>query len=180
MERGFKSTAEALAIELRKEMKLAAHAPLCAFALAKYLEVPLLRFSTLIPLALQTNSFNQTMADALEREVHGLTIPWRVGKAVLYNDNRAPARQQSDISHELAHILLGHPLTAMLPGAPTVLRNNELEDEAIHLGGALLMPRTAAIHVLRLGWSATVAAAHYGISEKLFQWRCNITGAKRR
>ena len=47
MQRGFKSYAEDLAVQVRKEMGLPAHGRLCAFKLAEFLGVPTLGFSKL-------------------------------------------------------------------------------------------------------------------------------------
>lgn len=178
MERGFKKFAEDLASEIRNEMSIPAHDRLCAFALATHLGVPTLKFSQLLPMAKDKFGVTGAQLQALEDEVHGLCIPYGTARrAILYNDKRGPARQQSDVAHEASHILLGHPMADIVSGA-IGQRSKELEDEATTLGATLLLPQAAAIHVLRTKMSAEAAIAHYGISEQLLQWRCNVSGAK--
>lgn len=175
MERGFKKYAEDLAADIRKEMSIAAHERLCSFELAKHLGVPTLKFGELLPAA-KAAGLTAKQLQALQDEVHGLCIPFGpTGRAILYNDSRPPARQQSDVAHEASHILLRHPLSDLMSISK---RTKELEDEAATLSGALLMPRAAAVHVLRSRMTVQAAALHYGISEQMLQWRCNVSGAR--
>jgi Zn-dependent peptidase ImmA (M78 family) len=176
MQRGFKSYAEGLAVELRQEMGIPAHGRLCAFELTKFLGIPTIGFSNLIPAAKELGVTAKQLK-ALEKEVHGLCIPFGPGRAILYNDNNLPARQQSDVAHEASHVLLRHPLADILSGAVTE-RSKELEDEAAHLGGTLLLPLPAALHLLGKGISLTAAAEEYGISTEMVTYRCNISGAR--
>lgn len=176
MHRGFKSYAEGLAVQVRKEMGITAHGRLCAFELANFLGVPTLGFSKLVPAA-RNFGVSAKQFKALEKEVHGLCIPLGTGRAILYNDNNLSARQQSDIAHEASHILLRHPLADIVTGAVGE-RTKELEDEAAHLGGTLLLPLPAALHVLRQRMSMDVAAMEYGISTEMVTYRCNVSGAR--
>lgn len=176
MQRGFKSYAEELAVQVRAEMGIPAHGRLCAFALADFLGVPTLGFSKLTAAATKLGVTERQLS-ALEKEVHGLCIPMGTGRAILYNDNNLPARQQSDVAHETSHILLRHPLADIVSGAVSQ-RSKELEDEAAHLGGTLLLPRTAAMHILRQRMSMDAAAFEYGISKEMVVYRCNVSGAR--
>lgn len=176
MQRGFKSYAEGLAVEIRQEMDIPAHGRLCAFELTKFLCIPTIGFSKLIPAAKELG-VTANQLKALEKEVHGLCIPFGPGRAILYNDNNHPARQQSDIAHEASHVLLRHPLADVVSGAVTQ-RSKELEDEAAHLSGTLLLPLPAALHVLARGISPTAAAEEYGISVEMVTYRCNVSGAR--
>ncbi|OOG58076.1 ImmA/IrrE family metallo-endopeptidase [Polaromonas sp. C04] len=176
MQRGFKSYAEDLAVQVRKEMGIPAYGRLCAFGLANFLGVPTLGFSKLVQAA---KNFGVTakQVQALEKEVHGLCIPLGTGRAILYNDNNPSARQQSDVAHEASHILLRHPLADIVSGA-VGMRSKELEDEAAHLGGTLLLPLPAALHVLQRRMSMDAAAMEYGISTEMVTYRCNVSGAR--
>lgn len=176
MQRGFKSYAEDLAVQVRKEMGIPAHGRLCAFQLADFLGIPTLGFSKLTDGA---TSFGVTAKQlkTLEKEVHGLCIPLGTGRAILFNDNNPPARQQSDVAHEASHILLRHPLADIVSGAVGD-RSKELEEEAAHLGGTLLMPLPAALHVLQRHMTMDAAALEYGISTEMVTYRCNVSGAR--
>lgn len=177
MLRGFKTYAEKLAVDVRKEMGIPAHERLCAFELSKYLGVPTLSFSQLMPDA-KKNALQEGQLQALRKEVHGLCIPYgENGRAIIYNDSNPPARQQSDVAHEASHILLRHPLADVMSGAVSQ-RTRELEEEAAHLGGALLLPRPAALHVLEQQMSMDIAATKYGISKEMVAYRCNVSGAR--
>jgi Zn-dependent peptidase ImmA (M78 family) len=176
MQRGFKSYAEGLAVEVRQEMGIPAHGRLCAFELTKFLGIPTIGFSKLVPAAKELGVTAKQLK-ALEKEVHGLCIPFGPGRAILYNDNNLPARQQSDVAHEASHVLLRHPLADIVSGAVTQ-RSKELEDEAAHLGGTLLLPLPAALHVLAQGISLAAAAEEYGISTEMVTYRCNVSGAR--
>lgn len=176
MQRGFKLFAEGLAVQVRKEMGIPAHGRLCAFELAKFLGVPTLAFSQLVPTA-KNFGVSAKQLKALETDVHGLCIPLGAGRAILYNDNNPPARQQSDVTHEASHILLRHPLADVVSGA-VGNRSKELEEEAAHLGGTLLLPLPAALHVLKQRMSMDAAAIEYGISTEMVTYRCNVSGAR--
>lgn len=176
MQRGFKSYAESVASQVRKEMGIPAHGRLCAFQLAEHLGVPTLGFSKLSAGAKSFGVTEKQLA-ALESEVHGMCIPLGTGRAILYNDKNLPVRQQSDVAHEASHVLLRHPLADIVSGAVTQ-RSKELEDEAVHLGGVLLLPLPAALHVLRERMSVDTAAAEYGISTEMVSYRCNVSGAR--
>jgi Zn-dependent peptidase ImmA (M78 family) len=177
MKRGFKAYAEKLAIEVREEMGIPAHGRLCAFQLTEYLGVPTLGFSKLAEGAKISFGVTDIQLTALENEVHGMCIPLGTGHAILFNDKNHSARQQSDVAHEASHILLRHPLADVVSGA-VCQRSKELEDEAIHLGGVLLLPMPAALHVLRQQMSINAAAAEYGISHEMVTYRCNVSGAR--
>src|SRR4051812_16084093 len=144
MRRGFKAFAENIAREVREEMDLPAHGRLCAFELAANLEIPTLRLGELLRKAVGLTSTQQL---ALEREVHGFCIPLDDGRrAIVYNDSNGPARQQSDVAHEAAHLLLQHQFRSLKSAH---WREQEQEEEAAFLGGALLVPLAAALHILR-------------------------------
>lgn len=176
MQRGFKTFAEGLAVQVRKEMGIPAHGRLCAFQLAEFLGVPTLGFSKLAAGA-KSLGVTAKQLKALESEVHGLCIPLGTGRAILYNDNNLPARQQSDVAHEASHVLLRHPLADIVSGAVGD-RSKELEEEAAHLGGTLLLPLPAALHVLQRRMSMDAAANEYGISTEMVTYRCNVSGAR--
>lgn len=177
MQRGFKAFAEKLAIQVRTEMGIPAHGRLCAFRLTEFLGVQTLGFSTLAESA-RSVGVTEKQLSALESEVHGMCVPLiGTGRAILYNDKNHPTRQQSDVAHEISHILLRHPLADIVSGAVSQ-RSKELEEEAAHLGGTLLLPMPAALRVLRQGMSVDAAAAEYGISSEMVIYRCNVSGAR--
>ena len=103
--RGFKKEANELARELREEMGLAPHAPLCPWRLAEHLCVPvqpLSDFSADPEIAyLASTSGSQEFSAIVAYD--GLSA------FVIYNDLHSVPRQAANIAHELAHIVLRHP-----------------------------------------------------------------------
>ncbi|PJN93057.1 zinc peptidase, partial [Amaricoccus sp. HAR-UPW-R2A-40] len=97
--RGFKTEGHALARELREELHVAAHDPLCPWKLADHLAVPLRR---LTEFAGQGNVAYLTTGPG--REEFSATVCYDGYAAfVIYNNTHAPVRQASNIAHELAH-----------------------------------------------------------------------------
>jgi Zn-dependent peptidase ImmA (M78 family) len=60
------------------------------------------------------------------------------------------------------------------------LWNQDIEDEAAWLAGALLVSEAAAIEIARRGWPVEVAAQRFGVSQQMIQFRLNVTGAVKR
>ena len=176
MQRGFKAYAEKLAVQVRIEMGIPAHGKLCAFRLTEHLGIPTVGFSRLA-VGAKSAGVTDKQLTALENEVHGMCIPLGTGHAILYNDRNQATRQQSDIAHEASHILLRHPLADIVSGAVSQ-RSKELEEEAAHLGGVLLLPMPATLHILQQRMPIGVAAAEYGISTEMVTYRCNVSGAR--
>jgi len=55
--------------------------------------------------------------------------------------------------------------------------NAEVEQEANWLAAALLIPREAAVQMLKQDWTISDIAAHFGVSEALCRWRLQQSGA---
>jgi Zn-dependent peptidase ImmA (M78 family) len=99
---------------------------------------------------------------------------------IVYNDAHSRGRQASDITHELAHALLQHPPAPALDHRGCRHWDPELEEEADWLAGVLLITEDAALAIVRNGLSLEEAAAKYGVSTQMVQFRVNMTGARRR
>ena len=99
---------------------------------------------------------------------------------IFYNDAHAHQRQNSDITHECAHDILGHVPAEVFDGLGCRVWNAEQEAEVDYFAPALLVPADGALWALRSGLSDSEAAEHYRVSEKLFRMRAFRTGAKKR
>lgn len=165
--RGFKTEGHALAREFREELQLAAHAPLCPWKLADHLAVPLRRLTEFVGegnVAYLTTSQGQ--------EEFSATVCYDGYAAfVIYNNTQARVRQASNIAHELAHIVLGHPPLPLIKADGARAYVKELEDEASWLGPALLVSEEAALHIVEQGWTAVEAGRRYGVSARLVNMR---------
>ena len=169
--RGFKTEAENHAIELRRELKLVDHAPLCPWKLAEHLEIPVHTLRSIREIKPEAYDYlsgvgrEHFSAVTVFRGRHGCT------RVICHNQAHAKTRQRANLAHELAHAILLHPPTEIFDCNP------ETEEEAKWLGPALLVPQPAAIKVAFAADSIDVAAANYGVSEELMRMRLNVTGA---
>ncbi|MFF4630020.1 ImmA/IrrE family metallo-endopeptidase [Streptomyces griseorubiginosus] len=83
----------------------------------------------------------------------------------------------SNITHEASHGLLHHRPTPALDDRGCRLWDQNIEDEAQFLSGALLVPEDATLAIARGRFTKPEAAARFGVSEKMIQYRLNVTGA---
>src|SRR5579863_6517969 len=97
LERGFKTSAENVAINIRRDMDLPPHAPLSAHEIAKYLDVVLLTPRD-VP-----NITSDVLTQLLDRDPDGWSAVTCIANGtarIIYNPTHSPARQNSDIAHE--------------------------------------------------------------------------------
>jgi hypothetical protein len=172
--RGFKSEANDIVVEVRQELRLSLYDPLDPYVLAAWLEIPIIGLSDLVDDA-------PAIAHLLriEPEVFSAaTVFAGSQRAIVHNDAHARVRQISNLSHELAHALLLHPPTPALDNNGCRHWNQDLEDEANWLCGALLVPEAATMLLAKGRWSTHAdAACHFGVSEQMIRYRLNATGA---
>jgi hypothetical protein len=180
LERGFKTWAENVAINIRGDMELPAHAPLSAHELAKHLDVVLWTPHD-VP-----NIPADVVAQLLEHDPDGWSAVTCLANGtarVIYNPKHSPARQNSDIAHELAHIILEHEPGKIVVShdASIVMRSFDpkQEEEANWLGWSLLLPRTALAHATRAHLGTTEIARKWVVSEQLVEYRTRMTGIRK-
>jgi Zn-dependent peptidase ImmA (M78 family) len=101
-------------------------------------------------------------------------------RTVVHNDAHVLVRQNSNITHELSHGLLLHPPTPALDDKGCRNWNQDVEDEAQWLAGALLVTEDAALMIVRSGGSLADTASQLQVSEAMIQFRLNVTGARAR
>jgi Zn-dependent peptidase ImmA (M78 family) len=177
LRRGFKAEANEYARELRAELDLRSWSPLCPWALAKHLAIPVIRLSSLQGKArMEVAYLLRNGRDYFS----AVTVFDGYRRAILHNDGNAKTRQTADIAHELAHAILGHPPEQVFGHNTARQVNRRAEAEASWLGPALLISDEAAVLIARARRSLSEAAAEYGVSESLLRMRLNVTGARRR
>jgi Zn-dependent peptidase ImmA (M78 family) len=177
LRRGFKAEAETIAREVRADLGLAEHAPLDVRRLAEHLAIPLLPLNACRqeePAAVRHFRIVDTGAFSAGTIFRGRR------RLIVFNDAHAVTRQASDLAHELAHALLQHAPGAALDNFGCRVWSDTYESEADWLGGALLVPELAALLVARSKQPVSEAAATYGVSQPMMQYRLNVTGAFRR
>lgn len=175
--RGFKTWCEETALTVRQHQGLAPIAPLSPFVLARELRVNVVEPADL-----------KDLPDDVRRRLLGkhsdcwsaITIPNKRRPLIVYNPAHSAARQNSDLMHELAHILLGHkPTTVFIdPNTGMALRTHDKaqEEEAAWLAGCLLLPREVLLHIKGNGLAEDAACRHFGISAKMLTYRMNVSG----
>ena len=174
LRRGFKAEANRLARKVRQDLGLKPVDPLDPRALAQDLAIPLVPLSALKSEApAVVRHFSQQESGAFS----AMTMFYGTRRAILYNDSHSPGRQASDIAHELSHALLQHPPEVAIDHRGRRNWNQNLEDEATWLGGALLISDEAAIEIAKNEMSTDVAAVAYGVSEQMIIWRLNVSAA---
>lgn len=174
--RGFKTWCESIAIEIRRKLHLKAVAPLLSEQLAEHLGVMLLTPKDIPGLSTETI---KTLLGQEKNSWSALTVSSSTTDLVIYNSAHSIGRQSNDIMHELAHILLGHdPGRVMIFADGQALRtyNAEQEEEATLLGGYLLLPRQALVHIRKSNWDEQTVCNLYRVTPTLLNYRLNVSG----
>ncbi|MDX1993584.1 MAG: ImmA/IrrE family metallo-endopeptidase [bacterium] len=172
LEAAFRRRCEAIAVEQRYELKKQPFDPLPAEELLIKMKGearPPNQFATMPP---------EHVAHLLQANDWSAGIVWLQPLLIVYHPAHSSARHQSNLMHELAHVLLKHPMVGFDPKTGLPLRNPRCEAEAVYLGGCLQIPRLGLQWAAGRGYSATQVAAHFGASEAMVAFRSNMTGVK--
>jgi Zn-dependent peptidase ImmA (M78 family) len=182
-ERGFKAWCERYSLEKRSALGLAAHAPLDARALAAHLGIRVWTpedVPGLGPEAISVLLRNDGMTPS-DWSAVTLVVGSRV--VVIQNSSHSPARQASDLTHELAHRIRGHDAKEVSVSADGLMLLSSYEkaeeEEADCLSGSLLLPREALVSIKRRRLDAEAACLQYGVSARMLQYRISMTGINR-
>lgn len=131
LRRGFKAEAERAAARARKELGLAAHDGLNPRDLAAHLGIKVVDAADLVALEelVELEHLQAFAFSAATFEIEGRKI-------VVASPLRTVGRQNSDIAHELAHIMLNHDLSEIreLNGMPFRTCKPNEEEEATAFG----------------------------------------------
>ena len=177
LRRGFKTEAEALVKEVKTELGLEKLDRLDPHRLARHLDIPVVALSDLPEGLSGVQRFLSVDREAFS----ALTVFDGHRRMIVHNDSHSPARQNSNLTHELAHGLLLHepaPALDRLTGCRNW--NDTNEAEADWLGGVLLVTNYMALAVARGQLTRKRARERYGVSEDMLGWRLDVTGANKR
>lgn len=175
MRRGFKKEAKEIALQIRRDLKLSLTAPFDPWVLAEWLGIPVVRLSDFRKSA---EGAYRYFSELGRSEFSAVTVFDGSRRLIVHNDFHAPARQVSNVCHELAHGLLLHTPTPILDDKGCRYWSKEIEDEANWLSGVLLVPDEAAIAVVKRGMDLALAASYYGVSVPMMTFRINVSGAR--
>jgi hypothetical protein len=177
LRRGFKSEAERIARRVRVDLGLSAAEPVAPELIAELLGIEVRAGDELLPRErfqeledIQPDAFSAcTLRPSLDRVV------------VVHNPLSPKTRQKSDVAHELAHMLLDHELSRVQRlGDITFLSCDPVqEEEAAWLSGCLLLPRALLLADVSRGAGAEEIARKHGVSERMAQYRLDVTGVVR-
>lgn len=178
---GFKKWSDETSVDFRKKLDLKASEYLCAFKLCDYLNIPLLVPSKIE--GLNGEHLENLLGDG-SNHWSAASIPIGNGKFIIvHNPTHSRARQQSNLMHELAHIICKHeiPEEKTKIGLSGFLRNHDeqQENEAEWLGGCLQLPKQALFVALKSGMSEDQIAEHFNASKEMVRFRANISGVKK-
>lgn len=169
--RGFSSKAEKIAEDYRIKLNVHPCDHLCAFKLADYLGVSVC----------QPHDY-ELDATLLER-VSGWSGLYLINehgeKIIIHNTLHSPARQQSTVMHELAHLLCNHPLPddIIIPTLPFLRRYIlQHEQEAEYLGATLQITRKGLVWARRKGMAVAQIADYFKASEEMVKYRLQVSG----
>jgi Zn-dependent peptidase ImmA (M78 family) len=176
---GFKSDSEKISLDYRKDLGLKFHDPLPASLLSKHL-----RIKVLSPHDVFGNDSPMIEVLLSSKEWSALTMTAKSGeRLIILHNAHSVARQESDIMHELAHVICKHETgeKARINGAEILLRkyDERQEREAEWLGGCLQIPREALVWHLARNYDIKRIASVFSASQQMVQFRMNYTGVKR-
>jgi len=175
--RGFKTWAEEISVRVRRKLMLVPTSPLDPFKLAELLSIPVLNPDDLPGLPVECG---RRLINDHSENWSAITVANGKHHLIVINPEHAPTRKNSDLAHELAHVILGHEPSMMFasPGSQIALRthNKVQEDEANWLASCLLLPRDALLSIRRRRLTDEEACEEYGVSPAMLRFRVNTSG----
>lgn len=179
LKRGFKAKAEKIATECRENLKIHPCAPLCAFKLAQFLNVNVYNATEFLK-----DDYEIRKLEGIEAEEYGwsaLTMDTKSGnRIIIHNNFHNSYRQQSNIMHEIAHILCQHKVKELPVGVnlPFGMRDFDKlqEEEAICLGATLQLSKPCLLWARKRNMTNEQIASHFNASVEMVNFRMSMTG----
>lgn len=168
----FKRWCEAIATEQRNSLDLRAFDRLPAYKLATHLGAKILTPEQLPSLE------QQHLEVLLASDTWSAAIICHYPLQIVHNPRHAVARHESNLMHELGHILLKHPMIGFDPKTGLPLRRQQDEKEATYLGGCLQIPHRGLLWAVQRAMSLLQIAEHFGASEDMVLFRSNAVGVR--
>jgi len=180
MRHGYKTWAENVAVEQRKLLHLTANAPLPARSLASRLEIAVIGPSQIPGITQEILSrllrIDSDSWSAVTLKRNGCTL-------IIHNPTHSPRRQESDLMHELAHLICQHEPSRVvqIDSSFPALRTYDpiQEEEAGWLGGCLQLPRPALLWAIQRGMNDQMIESHFSASPDIVRFRRQMTGVDR-
>lgn len=178
--RGFKTWCERMSLGFRRDLGLDGSAALDPRALASHLRILVWTPKEVAHLG----GLDKTHLDQLlvrdSSSWSAVTLFDRGYRVIIVNSAHVPVRQNSDVMHEVSHIVLGHePARVDMTEQKLLILDSydkTQESEADWLAGALLVPRDPLLVVLSRNPSTEYAASQFNVSNDMINWRRQKTG----
>ena len=179
LRRGFKSEAERLAEKYRKELGIHPCGALCAFALAEHLSIPVHSATDILKEVQYIDLLSGQ--NGMPNEWSALTMPTAQGhQIIIYNPYHSTARQQSDIMHEIAHVICKHTRSQSKYDFEIPMGMHEYdevqEEEAKCLGSTLQLAKPCLLWARKRSMTTDEVALHFIASTEMVQYRTNMLG----
>lgn len=177
---GFKTKAENLSIKYREELKRSKFDPLDAFTLAEHLDIPIFTVDE----AFEGNEDHPSYSHMNDTaKFNALWMPNEDGeRIVIHNSNHSAKRQQSNLMHELAHIILNHTIPEDIAKVCMLYNlhyyNKKQEAEAKFLGACLQLTKPSILWARKENWSFQKVSDHYSASVEMVTFRFNTIGIR--
>ena len=182
LKRGFKSKAEKLAIDYREKLGIQVWSPMCAFKLAKYLNVAVYNAIDILP---NSNELQMLCGEIGKvSEWSALTmVTEKQNKIIIHNPYHTSARQQSNVMHELAHIICEHKRSYddynfNIPFGMRIF-DKEQEEEANCLGSTLQIAKPGLFWAKKRNLTYEQIALHFNASVEMVKYRMSISGVSK-
>lgn len=176
MRRGFKAEAERTSTQVRKDMGVGDLANVDASQFAAHLGIEVRSASDLIDV-----SKLEAIDSAQPGAFSACTFEIGDRRIIVWNPLSLPGRVQSDIAHEVSHILLKHSVKEIqqVGEFSFFACDPEEEQEATWLAGCLLLPRAMLVVDARRNLPAESIANAHGVSLQMANFRLRTTGVLR-
>ncbi|GAB4541077.1 MAG: hypothetical protein Tsb0014_32760 [Pleurocapsa sp.] len=161
---------EAIATIQRNTLNFKAYESLSATALANYFQAKIFTAET-IPNAEPTQVNILCDSDGWSAGIISKKPLW-----IVHNSRHTPARQQSNLMHEFAHVILNHEMVGYDSQTGLPLRRQQDEDEAVYLGGCLQIPRRGLLWAVQKQMTISQISLHFNASEEMVKFRGNVSG----
>ena len=178
--RGFKAWSERTALGFRRDLQIEPFGALDPYELAQHLDIRVWTPDDVVRLGDLAEVHLDQLLKHDPSSWSAVTLILPLNKVIILNSTHAPVRQNSDLMHELAHLILEHKPARVdiTPEKLMILDTYDKfqEEEANWLGGALLVPRDGLLDVLSRNRRNKSAASHFNVSTQMVEWRRRMTG----
>jgi len=173
--RGFKSWCENISAALRAELQQGPAEALDPRKLAAHLDIVVWKLEEIPDIPHECVAVLRSDSDSWS----AATVCVGTRYAVILNSGHSPPRMNSDLMHELSHLVLAHTPARVDVSSDQMLLlstyNRAQEEEASWLSGALLLPRDALLSIRRQRLTDEQACRLYGCSKDMLSFRFRVT-----